>query len=58
MVGQRSEELTSERDRCAALRRIRRVTAVQTPCGAVGSDAVIVFRIRLLARPGRFGREQ
>ena len=51
------EELTNDRDRCAALARISEVLAAQTPCGADDSDDVIVFRIRLLEMTGRFGRE-
>jgi nitroimidazol reductase NimA-like FMN-containing flavoprotein (pyridoxamine 5'-phosphate oxidase superfamily) len=52
------EELTSARDRCAALTRINRVLAEQIPCVHADSDCVIVFRIRLLETTGRFGRER
>lgn len=52
MVGQLSRE---ELD--AALGQSDHVRAVHIPCGAVSSNDVIVFRIRLLEMTGRFGRE-
>jgi uncharacterized protein len=52
------EELTRESERCAALSQISRASAAQTHCGADGSDDVIVFRIRLHGKTGRFGRDR
>lgn len=52
------EELTCESERCAGLTRLGPTSTAPIPSEADGSDDVIVFRIRLLEKSGRFGRER
>ncbi len=52
------EELTYECERRAALALIKPLWAAQPPDEMTLADDIIVFRIRLLEKRGRFGRER
>ena len=52
------EELTCDRDQRAALALIKPAWAAQISGATTLADDIIVFRIRLLEKRGRFGRER
>lgn len=52
------EELTNDGERSAAFDRLRMTWTGQASCNPAPPAGIIVFRIRLLEKTGRFGREQ
>ena len=51
------EELTGDGERRAALSLLQMVSAGSSSCGQAASAGMIVFRIDLTEKSGRFGRE-